>query len=137
MRMRLSRFSSVFILIFRTVALPYDLIPDPAARAVEQEQGRGPRHKPYSDLVNSGLHPESGYLREMFVERRHAVPEIWLGASDAGVAAADGPAGAVVPSHLRTVVEGRWALVSSEVVGRNLRPDRTDSSRFEQRPSKS
>ena len=58
-----------------------------------------------ANLVHVGSDAEPRHASEVLVERRHAIPEIGLGAADARVAAADRPVGAFVPPHVRAVLE--------------------------------
>src|SRR5450759_2319526 len=55
-----------------------------------------------TDSVDALLHRETTHIREASVEGRHRVPEARLGAADAGMAGADGPARACVPEEDRT-----------------------------------
>src|SRR5450756_1302374 len=55
-----------------------------------------------ADSVDALLHRETAHVRESPVEGRHRVPKVRLGAADAGMAGADGPARARVPEEDRT-----------------------------------
>src|SRR5450759_242207 len=50
-----------------------------------------------TDRVHALLYRESADIRQAPVERRHRVPKVGLGAADAGMAGADGPARARIP----------------------------------------
>src|SRR5208337_3367096 len=52
----------------------------------------------------------AGHIGKASIERRHRVPEIRLGAADAGMTATDRPVGAFVPLHGRTVLRRRRAF---------------------------
>src|SRR5450759_2529685 len=55
-----------------------------------------------TDIVDALLHRETTHVRESPVEGRHRVPEVRLGAADAGMAGADWPACARIPLEDRT-----------------------------------
>ena len=77
--------------------------------------GEGRAHAdrgPEPDLVDARADAEAGHARQVLVEGRHLVPEVRLGAADAGVAAADRPVGALVPADVRAVLEGDRALAA-------------------------
>src|SRR6266540_1219500 len=54
-----------------------------------------------ADRVGVALLPEAGDVREPAVNRRHRVPEVALGAAEAGMARADRPARPRVPQEDR------------------------------------
>src|SRR6266545_7736079 len=63
-----------------------------------------------TDCVDALLHRESTNIREAPVEGRHRVPEMRLGAADAGMAGADWPARARIPLEDRARRERRRAF---------------------------
>src|ERR1700690_1744633 len=65
-----------------------------------------------TDRVDPAAHIEAVDIGEPLVEWRHRVPEIRLGATDAGMPAADRPVGAFVPLDDRTVLRSRRPLAS-------------------------
>ena len=79
---------------------------DPGGNGVRRNPcGRPDRERGAHD-VHSALHAEASHVGEPVIERRHRVPEIPLGAADAGVPRSDRPAGAPVPLENRTGREG-------------------------------
>ena len=66
-----------------------------------------PSDRQRADRVDVGRRAEAGDAGQLLVERRHRVPEVRLGAADAGVAAADRPVGAFVPLDVRAVLRRR------------------------------
>ena len=56
------------------------------------------------DRVDPAADIEAGDVGEPLIERRHRVPEIRLGATDAGMTTSDRPVGTFVPPHDRTVL---------------------------------
>src|SRR5271166_5139669 len=65
-----------------------------------------------TDRVDPAADIEAFDIREPLVERRHRVPEIRLGAADAGMTTADRPIGAFVPPHHWAVLRRRRALAA-------------------------
>ena len=64
------------------------------------------------DRIDPAAHVEAVDIGEPLVEWRHRVPEIRLGATDAGMSAADRPVGALVPLDDRTVLRSRRPLAA-------------------------
>src|SRR5208283_3710668 len=68
--------------------------------------------RPQADFVEVGAHLESVHIRQAPIERRHGVPEVRLRTTDTWMAAPDGPVRALIPSHFRAVLRGRWTFAS-------------------------
>src|SRR5215831_13524090 len=85
--------------------MAYDLA-DPVCdhRGCDQT-GEGEPHR-----INPPADIETGDFGQALVEWRHRVPKIRLGATDAGMTAADRPIGAFVPLDHRTILRCRRAF---------------------------
>src|SRR6266511_1064958 len=94
-------------------ALP-DLM-DARRDGVRRHTGRGAHRERRTDRVGIALDTKAGHVGEPAVERRHRVPEVALGAAEAGVPGADGPAGAGVPEKNRAGRERRGTFATDVV----------------------
>src|SRR5271166_6118698 len=79
---------------------------------VRDHPRRGEAGETEADGVDPPADPETGHIGKASIERRHRVPEIRLGAADAGVPAADRPVRAFVPLHRRAVLRRRRAFAT-------------------------
>src|SRR6266498_3222516 len=67
---------------------------------------------PEPDPVDVGLHAEARNSTQVPVEGGHLVPEVRLGAADAGMAAADRPVRFFVPADVGAVLVGDGTLAA-------------------------
>ena len=87
----------------------------PFAQLHEAVGGEGRRDtggRPACRPVDIRVEPEAGEPGQVAVERGHLVPEVGLGAADAGMAAADRPVGALVPADVGAVLVGHRPLAA-------------------------
>ena len=93
-------------------APPLAHLVDAGRQGVRADAGRRPDRERGAQEVDPALDAEPADVGQPVVERRHRVPEVRLGAADAGMPGADRPAGAGVPLEDRAGREGRRALAS-------------------------
>src|ERR1043165_3421735 len=92
---------------------PLPRLVDAGGDGVRGDARRRTERERSAEDVHGALHAEAAHVGEPVVERRHRVPEVPLGAADAGVPRPDRPAGPPVPHEDRAGREG----------GRSLAPD--------------
>src|SRR6516162_5503454 len=70
------------------------------------------RGETHAHRIDPRADTEACHIGQPLVERRHGVPEIRLGATDAGMAAADRPISALVPPHHWAVLRRRRSFAA-------------------------
>src|SRR5919108_2073400 len=95
----------------RELAALADLMDTRRDRVGGDSGGRAHRER-RADGVGVALHAEASHIGQPAVERRHGVPEVALGAAEAGVAGTNRPAGARVPEKDRAGRIGRRPLAA-------------------------
>src|SRR4029453_16315148 len=67
---------------------------------------------PEADPIDVRCHAEARNALQVLIKGRHLVPEVGLGAADAGMTTANWPIGAFVPAYARTVLERHRTLTA-------------------------
>src|ERR1035437_7092986 len=84
-------------------------------RAVRGDSGGSPDRERGADRVRALFHREPADVRQSAVERGHRLPEVRLGAAEARMPGADGPARTAVPHEDGAGREGRRPLATRPV----------------------